>query len=125
MPDNISLNLRVTLTNQVQLRTQLAAGATVWQASTAVPLLLTSAVAALSRKVATSTVSVNKPDAERKRFWGANLSNVPNLHQNKAASKSTLRKLLMRINLVGASGFEPEASCAQGRRATRLRYAPT
>src|ERR1700739_1065870 len=27
--------------------------------------------------------------------------------------------------LVGASGFEPEASCAQGRRATRLRYAPT
>ena len=28
-------------------------------------------------------------------------------------------------NLVGASGFEPEASCAQGRRATRLRYAPT
>jgi hypothetical protein len=32
-------------------------------------------------------------------------------------------KLLKR--LVGASGFEPEASCAQGRRATRLRYAPT
>ena len=28
-------------------------------------------------------------------------------------------------SLVGASGFEPEASCAQGRRATRLRYAPT
>ena len=27
--------------------------------------------------------------------------------------------------LVGASGFEPETSCAQGRRATRLRYAPT
>ncbi len=26
--------------------------------------------------------------------------------------------------VVGASGFEPEASCAQGRRATRLRYAP-
>jgi hypothetical protein len=30
-----------------------------------------------------------------------------------------------RKMLVGASGFEPEASCAQGRRATRLRYAPT
>ncbi len=29
------------------------------------------------------------------------------------------------ILLVGASGFEPETSCAQGRRATRLRYAPT
>src|ERR1700747_3683964 len=27
--------------------------------------------------------------------------------------------------LVGAPGFEPGASCAQGRRATRLRYAPT
>jgi hypothetical protein len=31
---------------------------------------------------------------------------------------------LLKI-LVGASGFEPETSCAQGRRATRLRYAPT
>jgi|SRR5580692_6354171 hypothetical protein len=28
-------------------------------------------------------------------------------------------------SLVGAPGFEPGASCAQGRRATRLRYAPT
>jgi hypothetical protein len=27
--------------------------------------------------------------------------------------------------MVGARGFEPRASCAQGRRATRLRYAPT
>src|SRR5208282_6220285 len=27
--------------------------------------------------------------------------------------------------MVGASGFEPETFCAQGRRATRLRYAPT
>ena len=27
--------------------------------------------------------------------------------------------------LVGAPGFEPGTSCAQGRRATRLRYAPT
>ena len=27
--------------------------------------------------------------------------------------------------VVGARGFEPRASCAQGRRATRLRYAPT
>jgi hypothetical protein len=29
------------------------------------------------------------------------------------------------LEVVGASGFEPETSCAQGRRATRLRYAPT
>jgi hypothetical protein len=35
----------------------------------------------------------------------------------------THRKLLR--DLVGARGFEPRASCAQGRRATRLRYAPT
>jgi hypothetical protein len=33
------------------------------------------------------------------------------------------RKMLR--TLVGAPGFEPGASCAQGRRATRLRYAPT
>ena len=37
--------------------------------------------------------------------------------------KSNAANLLRK--LVGASGFEPEASCAQGRRATRLRYAPT
>jgi hypothetical protein len=28
-------------------------------------------------------------------------------------------------DMVGARGFEPRTSCAQGRRATRLRYAPT
>ena len=28
-------------------------------------------------------------------------------------------------DMVGAPGFEPGTSCAQGRRATRLRYAPT
>jgi hypothetical protein len=27
--------------------------------------------------------------------------------------------------MVGAPGFEPGTSCAQGRRATKLRYAPT
>ena len=27
--------------------------------------------------------------------------------------------------LVGAAGFEPATSCAQGKRATRLRHAPT
>ena len=36
---------------------------------------------------------------------------------------NAIRKSLKRM--VGASGFEPETSCAQGRRATRLRYAPT
>ncbi len=33
--------------------------------------------------------------------------------------------LLERIRLVGAIGFEPTTPCAQGRCATRLRYAPT
>jgi hypothetical protein len=37
-----------------------------------------------------------------------------------------LRRILNSLkDLVGAPGFEPGASCAQGRRATRLRYAPT
>ena len=39
------------------------------------------------------------------------------------AMKTTTHMLLR--TLVGAPGFEPGASCAQGRRATRLRYAPT
>jgi hypothetical protein len=43
---------------------------------------------------------------------------------------STEAKIQRRKNLfsglvVGAPGFEPGTSCAQGRRATRLRYAPT
>ena len=37
-------------------------------------------------------------------------------------SKSELKKQEL---VVGAPGFEPGTSCAQGRRATRLRYAPT
>jgi hypothetical protein len=45
------------------------------------------------------------------------------------ASRSAIIPILSGCNLlgglVGASGFEPETSCAQGRRATRLRYAPT
>src|SRR5215467_10823832 len=38
-----------------------------------------------------------------------------------------VRILLGAPNLqkVGARGFEPPTSCAQGRRATRLRYAPS
>ena len=43
---------------------------------------------------------------------------------------SAMREMKMNAynslkDLVGAPGFEPGASCAQGRRATRLRYAPT
>ena len=32
---------------------------------------------------------------------------------------------LLNYELVGAIGFEPTTPCAQGRCATRLRYAPT
>jgi hypothetical protein len=39
------------------------------------------------------------------------------------AMNVTVHNLLK--DMVGAPGFEPGASCAQGRRATRLRYAPT
>ena len=47
--------------------------------------------------------------------------NVP-----KCSQVGELRKYRGNGKLVvGAPGFEPGASCAQGRRATRLRYAPT
>ena len=32
---------------------------------------------------------------------------------------------LQLVPLVGETGFEPMTSCAQGRRATKLRYSPT
>src|SRR6266568_6228502 len=50
----------------------------------------------------------------------------PNLHQD-AAGVETGRVVTMIVfdELVGAWRFEPRTSCAQGRRATRLRYAPT
>ena len=50
---------------------------------------------------------------------------VPKLHHNAAKPKSGFCNLLNYGDLVGARGFEPRTSCAQGRRATRLRYAPT
>ncbi len=47
----------------------------------------------------------------------------------QTASQSAIIPILDTRNLlaglVGASRFELETSCAQGRRATRLRYAPT
>jgi hypothetical protein len=47
-------------------------------------------------------------------------------HSSKTALKwATGCKLLKLVELVGAIGFEPTTPCAQGRCATRLRYAPT
>jgi hypothetical protein len=47
---------------------------------------------------------------------------------SQKASQSAIMLILRTCNLlkglVGAPGFEPGTSCAQGRRATRLRYAP-
>ncbi len=45
-----------------------------------------------------------------------------------ASREKSQRPLAWRIplsQLVGARGFEPRTPCAQGRCATRLRYAPT
>jgi len=48
------------------------------------------------------------------------VATVPTTFAPGAQKRGTNRKL----NLVGARGFEPPASCSQSRRATRLRYAP-
>src|ERR1700736_1426788 len=50
---------------------------------------------------------------------------VTKLHHDAAVPQLPFCKSLSRKMLVGARGFEPRTSCAQGRRATRLRYAPT
>jgi Aconitase family (aconitate hydratase) len=48
---------------------------------------------------------------------------LPALHEC-FVNGALLREMPMET-VVGARGFEPRTSCAQGRRATRLRYAPT
>jgi hypothetical protein len=59
------------------------------------------------------------------------LRGVIDLYTNLRASLKSPSPTMGKIRgtllkrLVGAPGFEPGASCAQGRRATRLRYAPT
>ena len=50
-------------------------------------------------------------------------SSYRNIYSGFSGAGRNGRKCL--ILLVGASRFELETSCAQGRRATRLRYAPT
>jgi hypothetical protein len=44
--------------------------------------------------------------------------------QPKSQPESEMKKCNLLILLVGATGFEPATPCAQGRCATRLRYAP-
>src|SRR5208283_297093 len=49
----------------------------------------------------------------------------PNCGRLSPQAKSRTERGTSPPRVVGAPGFEPGASCAQGRRATRLRYAPT
>ena len=57
------------------------------------------------------------------RFVVPDSSNRPLPRQNLFSHSPTGE--FTENEVVGAPGFEPGASCAQGRRATRLRYAPT
>ena len=50
--------------------------------------------------------------------------NVPKLESSGKTAQEEPQLLQFEL-VVGAPGFEPGTSCAQGRRATRLRYAPT
>jgi hypothetical protein len=51
--------------------------------------------------------------------WGESL-------QAKSRAQRGISSTMMSgLKLVGATGFEPVTPCAQGRCATRLRYAPT
>ena len=60
---------------------------------------------------------VGQPPTKNKR---------PNSRRNPAKSCDVLPETeVTAILLVGATGFEPATPCAQGRCATRLRYAPT
>ena len=79
------------------------------------------------------------PAEEHKREAAGKIENIKAMNAIRLAGKesrghykfrySAMRKRMRRKHilksLVGAPGFEPGASCAQGRRATRLRYAPT
>jgi hypothetical protein len=68
---------------------------------------------------------------EAKRRAVESLDNVPITSQlakwEKKANRKENRKTPAnkQLKMVGAIGFEPTTPCAQGRCATRLRYAPT
>ena len=55
------------------------------------------------------------PDV-RVRFFDVKFPIVPKVHHNAAVPKSRSSNWLILKDLVGASGFEPEASCAQDKR---------
>src|SRR5215471_14163348 len=71
--------------------------------------------------------------SRRRQVWTGSVDAAPGYSGDPAVSSvcgvvscprpAGLRRILR--NLVGAIGFEPTTPCAQGRCATRLRYAPT
>jgi Phage integrase family len=75
------------------------------------------------------------PAEEQKRFAAGKLVRLAGMVESdgkESARHYNFRYCAMRekanaynSDMVGAPGFEPGTSCAQGRRATRLRYAPT
>src|SRR2546427_8422493 len=76
-------------------------------------------------RVSYTCIRYRKIDAWRSKNWRRWFldPNGPKFHGLKTWRSPILLKGL-RI-LVGAIGFEPTTPCAQGRCATRLRYAPT
>ncbi len=83
----------------------------------------------MARAISSFPVPVS-PSSKTVESFGATVSIWPPACQNSTAKlevRAAFYKLkkIRTIILVGAPGFEPGASCAQGRRATRLRYAPT
>ena len=73
-----------------------------------------------------SNASLNVCNYSRKfpmRFFSVIFFIVPKLHHNAAVPKLGFCKLRVEKDLVGVSGFEPEASCAQGGRANGLSVA--
>src|SRR5262249_48828493 len=66
-------------------------------------------------------------DFQAGRYLGGDGKKQAGLYNFRYSGMRAMKKTVHNSlkDLVGAPGFEPGASCAQGRRATRLRYAPT
>jgi hypothetical protein len=60
-----------------------------------------------------------------KKYSQMKLQMKRRLETGEDDGRETIKSFRISENLVGARGFEPPTPCAQGRCATRLRYAPT
>ena len=79
------------------------------------------AVAEVSDKI--STAAAVNAAAISLTFTESFYRDLWSIAHRRDSEKELVGKAVARM--VGASRFELETSCAQGRRATRLRYAPT